>query len=296
MNEKFSFDIDHILNEDQKHISGTIPDIDKQVGMVRKLFGNRYNYHKGNIVTVRKGDNNGPHKTFNYGPRYVEHIINENKKATHSLTQDFPQNKQPSEHDYITRNHLKQFKINHNDTITIQKGDSYIEREGSTQRIQKGGSSEVTITGTTRSKDINISGDSIKQITASHIEATLRASTVSKTIHGEKSSTTNGSDTSVVNGDKHSVIGGNKTSVVMGGKAAAELGSSNKFIGGLKTEMVAGLTVKCALLPEVDVSPLKFSKKAYNFKDGDAMVEKAKAKIIKTTLTTITCGAILMLG
>ena len=301
-NHNFSFDLNHILKEDEKNIvkdnanPKSTPAMDKQVGMVRKLFGNRYNYHDGNIVSVRKGENNEPHKTFNYGARYVEHMVSDGDNSTNSMTDGFPLNWQPKETDYIIRNHHKQFKINHNDTITVQKGNAYVEREGNTERIQKGGSSKVMITGTTRSKDINISGESIKEITASTIKSTLNASTISKTVNGNKNSTTSGSDTSSVEGDKHSIICGNKTSVVMGGKAAAELGSSSKFIGGLKTEMVAGLTIKCALLPEIDVSPLKFSKKAYNFSDGDAMVEKAKAKIIKTTLVTITCGAVLMLG
>ena len=284
-NHNFSFDLNHILKGDEKNIikndtnNQNNPAMDRQVGMVRKLFGNRYNYHDGNIVSVRKGENNEPHKTFNFGARYVEHIISENDISTNSMTDGFPPNWQPKETDYIIRNHHKQFKINHNDTITIQKGDSYVEREGNTERIQKGGSSKVTITGTTRSKDINISGESIKEITAAKIESTLNASTISKTVNGNKNSKTTGSDTSSVEGNKHSVIGGNKTSVVMGGKAAAEFGSSSKFIGGVKTEMVAGLTIKSALLPEICIAPVTMKKREIDIKEVGVKIDNMKTVI-----------------
>ncbi len=294
--QNFSFKSNHILSKDSEHIDlQSSLAIDRQVGMVRKLFGNRYNYHDGNIVSVRRSDD-GAHKTFNYGARYVEHIIKDGDASTNSLTIGFPSHLQPENTDYIIRNHHKQFKINHNDTITVQIGDSYVEREGSTERIQKGGSSKVTITGTERSKSINISGKSKKEITAASIESILNAPFISKTVNGDKNSDIFGSDSSSVSGDKSSSVGGNKTSVVMGAKVAAELGSSNKFIGGVKTEMVAGITIKCALAPEFSLTPIKFKKRAYTFSDGALAIDNAKTKIVKSALVTITAGAILMLG
>lgn len=311
-NDKFSFSLNHIFEKDEKYLKEDTPDksttnkenadeenslaIDRQVGMVRKLFGNRYNYHDGNIVSVRKGDDNEAHKTLNYGARYVEHIVSDSDTPTNSLTEGFPADQQPNSTDYIIRNHHKQYKINHNDTITIQKGDSYVQREGNTERIQKGGSSTVTITGTTRNKDITITGESIKNITAEKITSTLEASNISKTVNGNKNTQTNGSDTSNVSGDKHSTVGGNKTSVVFGAKAAAELGSSNKFIGGVKSEVVDGITLKSALAPEFSLTPVEFKKRAYTFSDGAVALDNAKTKVVKATLVHITCGAILMLG
>jgi len=300
---KYSFSLNHILDRDiaiQDQINngqgdeGDNPAIDKKVGIVRKLFGNRYNYHDGNIVSIRKGDN-GPHKTLNYGARYIEHIVNDSDITTNSLTEGFPSHLQPENTDYIIRNHHKQFKINHNDTVTVQKGDAYIEREGDTERIQKG-SSKVTITGTTRSKSINISGISTKEIVAASIDSTLTASAISKTVHGDKNSQTFGSESSSVSDNKHSSVGGSKTSVIMGAKVAAELGTSSKFIGAAKTEVVAGITLKSSLAPEFSLTPMEFKKRAYTFSDGAVAIDNAKTKVVKTALVTITCGAVLMLG
>jgi Rhs element Vgr protein len=304
---KFSFNPNHILINDDKELKAqekkdkangkkkNTLDNDRQIGMVRKLFGNRYNYHDGNIVSVRKGDDNEAHKTLNYGARYVEHIANSGDLSTNSITDGFPGHLQPKETDYITRNHHRQFKINHNDTVTIQ--------EGNTERIHTGGSRKTTFNGSTLDKTIDISGDINKKITAANINSVINVDTLDQTLTGNKRSITLKSDSSIVAGAKSSIVAGPNTSLVVGVNTSVKciadmsivLGLSGKIIAGQKSEIIFGnkfesihgLVTKVATQPEIKKGAGNIKKEEYSIKDAKMEINSLKVSVTNALLTMI---------
>ncbi|MFT7110960.1 MAG: Rhs element Vgr protein [Psychrobacter glaciei] len=311
----FSFSESHILSKDKKIYDGlkTIEDekntvkteegeseknklvIDRQVGMVRKLFGNRYNYHDGNIVAIRKGDDNEAHKTFNYGARYVEHIVKSEDSSINSITDGFPEHLQPEETDYITRNYHRQFKINHNDTVTIQ--------EGNTERIHTGGSRKTTFNGLTLDKTIDISGDFNKKITAANINSVIDVDTLDQTLTGNKRSITLKSDSSIVAGAKSSIVAGPNTSLVVGANTSVKciadistvLGISGTLIAGQKSEVIFGnklesihgLVTKIATQPEIKKGAGNIKKEEYSIQDAKMEINSLKVSVTNALLTMI---------
>jgi Rhs element Vgr protein len=307
VDHKFSFKESHILTNDATEIKAqdendknngktkNTLDIDRRVGMVRKLFGNRYNYHDGNIVSVRKGDNGEPHKSFNYGPRYVEHIINSKDCSTNSITDGFPPHLQPEKTDYIIRNHHKQFKINLNDTVTIQKGNSYSERDGNTERIQKSGSRKATFEGTTLDNNINISGDINKSINAANINSVINVDTLDQTLTGDKRSITMKSESSIVVGAKTSLVTGRSTSMVVGQGSSLLFGFSSKLIAGVKDETIIGSkfeqiygpVIKTATHPEIKLGTGNMSKEELSLEKTKTKIQKMKICIADAGITII---------
>ena len=294
-NDSYPFNNNIILEEDTTHhdASLNIP-IDRQVGMVRKLFGNRYNFHDGHIVTVRKNDQ-GPHKTLNYGPRYIEHINNDQTNATDSITDGFPADHQPTADDYIVRTHLKHFKINHADTVSVQVGNSYVERTGDTKRVQNNGRSSVEIDGISRDKVINVSEHSKKHITANSIEAIFRTSKLYKALYGNRRSETFGSDNSMVLGAKTSLVVGPVVAVEVGLSDKQILGAKIETILGLKFEGIAGPVIKWASNVESKVGPGNMKKEGFSLKDAEVQIQKVKADL-QTAKVSITNALLTIIG
>ena len=295
--QMFDFSDQHFLAEDTAFIDPTSAlNKDRQVGMVRKLFGNRYNYHDGHIVTVREG-NGGAHKTINYGARYIEHLVNKTDTATDSMTDGFPSRPelQPTQSDYVVRNHHKQFQINHNDSVRVQTGNTYIERVGDTERVQKDGSSKVTITGTTREKTIDISGESKKEITASKIEAHFTTPDLYKTITGNRRTHVYGTDDALVTGAKTGLIIGANISTEVGGSAKIVLGADGKLVLGTKREMIVGPTVKWNSSPESKIGPGNIKKEGFSLSDAEVAINKVKADL-NSTKVSITNALLTMIG
>lgn len=238
---------------------------EKQVGIVRKIFGNRYNFHDGNIVTVRQNSaDDTPHKTVNYGPRYVENIANDSITPSLSFTSGFPSDHTPSNTDHITRTSMDQYKYNEGKMVRVHQGEHYIKRIGNTERIQEGGSSKVTIDGTVREKYITVTGHSKKIINAASVDVEIRASDMAKTIYGNRRQHILGSDNSLVLGAK--------TSLNVGPTVTVESVTSTKIIGALKTEVILGPSFKYMLMPE-------YKKTKISVEDVDAKIESVKASV-----------------
>lgn len=273
--DKYQFPDAILLENDLNQANDTNIAKEKQVGIVRKIFGNRYNHHRGHISTIFKADE-GPHKTFNYGPRYIENIATDSDDSVNCITEGFPQNQQPTSSDHITRTHLHQFKRHIGNKTTIHTGNTYIEHTGDTERFQYGGMSKVTIDGTTREKDITVSGSSIKKIKAESITVSLDSSLVKKTITGNRHQHIFGSDDSMVLGAK--------TSLVVGPTINVEAVSSTKVIGGFKMELIFGPTLKYMLYPETKVT---------TFNNEEFAVHRQNAATaLKTVGTAITQSAV----
>lgn len=282
----FNFSDQHFLAEDNAFIDpNSTLNKDRQVGMVRKLFGNRYNYHDGHIVTVRES-NSGPHKTLNYGPRYIEHIKDKSHTATDSISQGFPNKPalQPTQDDYVVRNHLKQFKMHHNDTVTIQTGNTYIERNGDTERVQKNGSSKVTIKGSSREKYIDISGTSKKEIKAEKIEAHFTTPDLFKTIAGNRRTHTYGTDDALVVGAKTALSIGANISTEVGGSAKIVVGADGKMVLGTKREMIMGPSVKWNASPESKIGPGNVTKEDFSVKNLETELINLKISLSNAKL------------
>jgi Rhs element Vgr protein len=291
----FTFSNHHFMQDDKTHLNiASSLASDRQVGMVRKLFGNRYNYHNGHIVTVRESDT-GPHKTLNYGARYIEHIIDKGNRATDDIAQGFPLNKQPTENDYIVRNHHKQYKINHEETVTVQNGNTYIERIGDTDRVQSGGASKVTITGTTREKSIKISGDSTKKITAANINTTLNTSVLHKVLNGNKRNEIIGSDNSLIVGTKSTLVVGPVETIEALTSSKLIIAAKLETVLGAKVEAIVGPTVKWSLKPELKYGAGKIKKEGFSLSDAEVAINNVKADI-NATRVSITNALITMIG
>lgn len=282
----FSFSDDHFLEEDLPFIDhSSALSKDRQVGMVRKLFGNRYNYHDGHIVTVRESSN-GPHKTINYGPRYIEHIQEKTDKAVNPITLNFPDDPalKPTQDDFIIRNHLKQFRMYHNDTVTIQTGNTYIERTGDTERVQKEGASKVTISGTSREKSINISGISKKEITAAKIEAHFTTPELLKSIAGDRKTHIYGSDNALISGAKTALTVGANVSTEVGGSAKIVAGIDTKLVLGMKSEMIMGPSIKWNKLPECKKGPGHVTKEDFSVRNLETELLNLKISLSNAKL------------
>lgn len=278
-NNRYFFSQDLILEEDKAYFDPSLNiSIEKQVGISRKLFGNRYNVHDGHIITVRKSDN-GPHKSLNYGARYIENIQTDQHTAINSMTQGFPEDYEPCDNDYVIRTQLKQFRINHDDMVTIQNGHSYIKRVGDTTRIQEQGSSTVKIRGTSRDKDIEVTEHSKKKIKASSIETKLEASDVYKKINGNSRNETYGSS--------NSMVIGTKTSLIVGPKVEFETPLSSKTIAGMKAETILGAKMEAIAGPitkwysnvENKIGPGNIKKEGFSLKNAEVEINKMKAEI-----------------
>lgn len=282
-----------LLDEDENQ--ATNPDInsDMQAGLVRKIFGNRYNYHDGHSVNIRNCSSGIP-KTFNHGARYVENIPNDQTTHTGSIVKGFPEGHQPTNNDYVVRNRIKLYKINEADTCFVQNGNRFTQLTGDTERIYNG-SRSLTIKGDTVKRDIHLTGDSTKKITAEgKMERTYKTSNLNSTLHGNRQNHIFGSD--------NVLIAGIKNSMVIGPVASIEAVTSLKMVGGLKFEAIMGPSIKYMAAPEFKKGPGKNDEYLFTREDIKLKLEQFGTKLgdaktcIERNAVSITNSALTMIG
>ncbi len=146
----FEIDGEMLYPTDQPLAVDTAIEASKQVGLVNKTYGNKYNYHAGTVSNWAHGPEGpdapeGPvaHKTFNYGGRYVENQASDPIARIDDL-EGFPET--PDEEALVKKTIANTFAYQEGNDIRVTIGDVTTELEGDTQATISGDHSD-TITG-----------------------------------------------------------------------------------------------------------------------------------------------------
>jgi type VI secretion system VgrG family protein len=147
-NNDFEIKKDMLYPADRPLAKDSAIEASKQVGLVVKSYGNKYNYTSGTESNWAHGpDGSGAHKAFNYGGRYVENQTVDTKARIDDVA-GFPV--APDDHALVTKTIGNTFVYQEGKNIHVAKGDVTNELEGNTESSVKGNESN-TITG-----DLNV--------------------------------------------------------------------------------------------------------------------------------------------
>ncbi|WP_419811116.1 type VI secretion system Vgr family protein [Bacterioplanoides sp.] len=163
---------------------------ERKGGLIRKDFGNKYDYHSGIASTWAQGvDMKGIHKTFNYGGRYVENNATLEAEpqgyTKEKLDEAKPGSQLPAvwgNEALVTQNFGDTYEHIEGKHVVGHKGEYTFQRDGATTETITGDITR-TITGNI-TEDIN--GDISKTLIASKEDIT-------KTLSGDSTKTTTSS-------------------------------------------------------------------------------------------------------
>jgi hypothetical protein len=253
---------------------------EREVGFVKKDFGNKYNYHEGHAYNWGAGTNkNGIQKTFNFGSAYVENHTADNNS---SGLENNPSSGFPSTPDTDV------------DLITKTFGNSFDLQEGNKTDVHTGGDLTSEMTGNTDATitgniTTTLTGDTTETITG-NIETTLTGDTT-ETITGNADIIKMGDDTVMHTGNQTITTMGDVISTHTGSITSTDSGethtstgiSTDTFIGG-KQETFIGVAQENLLAGKLNTN------KAFVIENGKLKQDKQETVInqYKTTLITKT--------
>jgi type VI secretion system VgrG family protein len=143
-NNDFKIEKDMLYPSDRSLAKDSAIEASKQVGLVEKSYGNKYNYLAGTESNWAHGpDGQGAHKTFNYGGRYEENQTLDPKARIDDVN-GFPET--PDDKALVKKTIGNTFSYQEGNNIQVAKGDVTSELEGNTLATVKGNNKE-TITG-----------------------------------------------------------------------------------------------------------------------------------------------------
>ena len=264
---------------------------ERQVGLVQKDFGNKYNYHQGHAYNWSTGyKDQGIHKTLNFGGCYVENNTAANAPAdmVNDHTSGFPS--APTDADLTTRTIGNTFELQEGNQVDVLTGNLTSEMTGDTEETITGNITTDLIGDTTESISGNIStnllGDTSESITGNTETTKLGDDTVTHT--GNQTITTigdivNSHTGSITNSDVNTTYmsTGTYMSTFAGAYIDAKLAlATENYVGG-KVETMSGLLIAN--------NPGELWKKQMSIKDVKT-VAKTTAKIAILTSSLIMHG------
>jgi len=235
----------------------------KQVGLVNKSFGSKYNYHSGAESNWAFGkDQQSIHKTFNFGGRYVENRCDTLDQRIDNF-KDFQE--QPKDQDLITKTigntfnlqRGKQFKVEEGDITEGIKGNLISDRQGN--------------------ENLTISGDLTRE----------RKGKQTLTAEGDINEKIKGNITNELDGDLSHKITGNVKREVGGDATLDNKGNvTSKIQGKLDYKGSAGATLKQAATTDVKLDNLNLASSMANIEIKNRVEDVAMSKTSCKTMMT----------
>lgn len=191
---------------------------ERNVGLVQKDFGNKYNYHEGHAYNWSTGyKNQNIHKTFNFGGCYVENnmLATQPSQVQDDLAEGFTGS--PSEDDTITRTIGNTFDVQKGDKEEAHVGNLVSDMQGDT-KANIIGNIETTLMGDT------------KETITGNIETTLTGDTT-ETITGNTDTIKMGDDTLMHTGSQTITTTGDIISSHTGSITSSDCGENHTSTG-----------------------------------------------------------------
>ena len=264
---------------------------EREVGFVKKDFGNKYNYHEGYEYNWSAGTNgNGIQKTFNFGSAYIEnHTADNIPNLDDNPTSGFPSCPDTST-DLITKTFGNSFGLQEGNNTEVLTGNLTSEMTGDTDETITGditstltGDTNGTITGNITN---SVTGDTSETITGNTDITKMGDDTVMHT--GNQTITTigdiiNNHTGSVVNSDINTTYSnsGTYTSTFAGAYFETKLALATEVYVGGKIETFSGIIISN------DAGELR--KTQMNIEDVKTILQK-KAKLIMEKASLMILG------
>ncbi len=267
---------------------------EREVGFVKKDFGNKYYYHEGIERNWASGvGGNGHHVTMNFGGRYIENQLT----GDSGMPDTSGINGTVSDTALAIKTVGDEARYNEGVIDTHHEGDSNHVQTGSVTSEITGDVTETVTGNITR----DITGDVTENITGA-------AEAITKTVSGNQDYTAtiggNITETVTATGTYTQMITALDCSVtVSGNDSIFKTANSTAFIAGIKTDTFGGMVTsttlglknvvnmggkielgKAADLSEHNTYIVKLNQQILK---GQAIIEKAATKIQNATLTMI---------
>jgi len=268
---------------------------ERKAGIVRKDFGNKYNYHTGIESNWAQGpDASGTHKVYNFGARYIENHA-DLSASRESTAASVPE--APSDTALVTNNY--------GDTFTYIEGKEVYGHEGDYNGMRTGATTEEFVGDITRTITGNVTDD----ITGDIVQTVMGAKEeVTKTLSGDQITTvmaagkvevniTAGAEISIIEttpAKKTTLMGddswfklANDSTTTIGMKSETFGGIVNSNFGGLKVETFFSGQVTLGKAADLTERSTNLTKISNNIEKTQNRMINASINIVKAKLTMI---------